>query len=116
MRNRLFCFLRLIGCALISILLSSLKCTEYALWCILVAQRLRCSSARAVCLVLAFRQGSAPRKPGDVAAMVNHRYKVGHVNVIVWLFAGEEACSQPKTALVQVRCAHCDQLAAVSGR
>jgi len=36
-----------------------------------------------VCPVWSSSQGSAPLKPADVAAMVNHRDKVGYGDVIV---------------------------------
>jgi len=39
--------------------------------------------ACAVCLVVSFFQGSAPLKPADVAAMVNHRDKVGYGEIVV---------------------------------
>jgi len=55
------------------------------------AQRL---SLCVVCLVLSSFQGSAPLKPADVVAMVNHRDKVVYVNVIVVHDGDEEACLQ----------------------
>jgi len=41
---------------------------------------------------LLFTQGSAPLKPADVAAMVNHRNRVGYGGIIVPHDADQEAC------------------------
>jgi len=60
-----------------------------------------------VCLVWSSFQGSAPLKPADVAAMVDHRNKVGYGDVIVYHNAGEEACLEPAEVLVTLQVVQC---------
>jgi len=51
-----------------------------------------------MCCVLSSTQGFAPLKPSDVAAMVNHRDKVGYGCVITYPDANRKA--RPRSGIV----------------